>query len=87
MCATLRPPMAQTTFIRARVTPALAEQFQLAAQLDGRTASSALRHLARTYIESVAEPRNDNAARERGGAACDSATDNATQTGRGARAA
>jgi len=34
--------MAQTTFIRARVTPNLAEQFQLAAQLDGRTASEGL---------------------------------------------
>jgi hypothetical protein len=37
--------MAQTTFIRARVTPNLAEQFQLAAQLDGRTASGAVDEL------------------------------------------
>ena len=53
--------MAQTTFIRARVTPNLAEQFQLAARLDGLTASAALRHLAQVYIDSVAGRANDEA--------------------------
>jgi hypothetical protein len=64
--------MAQTTFIRARVTPNL--QFQLAAQLDGRTASGALRHLARVYIESIAGRANDEAAPV-DGLACDAASD------------
>ena len=81
--------MAQTTYIRARVTPNLAEQFQLAAQLDGRTASGALRHLARVYIESIASRANDEAAPV-DGLACDpqQTTDTSpTPTESGARAA
>jgi Phage integrase family len=39
-----------STFIRTRATPLLAEQFRLAAQLDGRTPSNALRHLISAYV-------------------------------------
>jgi hypothetical protein len=51
--------MNHTSSIRARCEPQLAERFALAAKVNGRSASAALRELMVLYVEQTT-PRNDN---------------------------